>query len=299
MEQNNSNSDKQIDMSFKKRMLKLLLYISLLAVPICIFNFVKPVKLAFFDAGKAIEGLGWPGALIIIVIMAVVVPLGLPYIFCEMTVALLYSNYWIAVLICITAKMIGTTLCYVTGRTGLKPKIMYILKEQKLYNVYLALEQLVEENPLKYYCLFRGLGIPLFLKNFALAFPKKITFPLYFFAMIPFSLAYSMIQILIFRQFKDFLECVDEYNTEKIIYAVLLGVLSVGLAGYVLWQIKKRMAIMAIKKLDPSIVNVEILNDNVRESEKALETESEKDSEKEVIEKDSEEGSEKSSQGSP
>ena len=156
---------------------KLYTYALFILSSVIIFNFIPKARNSIVTFGEYIDSWTWIGPLLLIGFLGcIVIPIGLPYLIFESTLALLYGSFIFPFLIAVISKFIGCSISFWIARSCLKQKFESWLSNDKIYE---SVEKLINNSPWKFSCLFRVILMPYMIKNYGLALPSTMNYFIY------------------------------------------------------------------------------------------------------------------------
>jgi len=157
----------------------------------------------------------------------------------ESVLAWVIPNFWRVFLIANLSKLLGCSMCYYFARYLWHD---YFLDLVHTWRVFIGIEKLLKRNPLKFSFLLRCALMPYVVKNYGLAIPKSVTFPVYISAATLSGLILTALHVGMVRQTVIVGEALtaDDYNkSEGSIFTILFFVVSIAiLIGMVLYTKK-------------------------------------------------------------
>ena len=216
---------------------------------VILVNFCAPVRDLFSSIGEGIISVGWIGPLLMILFNGlIVIPLALPYLIFELTIALSIPVFFEAMCISIAGKMIGCTVSYIIAKFALRKRIHEYFRDMTLYK---AIDYVMEAKPIRFSIILRIAMMPLFLKNYGLALPNTVDFKIYTLCAFITSIPTTAINMYLLRQAGDLVGFFDSSKTggERTV-SLMLITFSLGVYVYVFLYTRKVMK--ELKALDKS-----------------------------------------------
>jgi len=229
---------------FKNNWKKLLYFCSILSL-ILFFNLYPPAKQAIVSLGEHFQNQGILGDFMIILLLGgLIIPLSLPYMLLEATIALIIPSFWKPFALAICSKVLGCSVCFVLIRYCFKDYASNICSQYKLYR---GIERLLQRNPLKFSLVLRFIFLPYVVKNYGLALPDCINYYVYITAAFITGIVQSTIHILIVQQTKNAVSGTEESSSLLSIALFVFGICSI---GYVVYYTRKTMKEMEADELN-------------------------------------------------
>jgi len=161
----------------------------------------SPAKQFLITLGQEIEGWGWGGNIVMVLVLGlIIIPLALPYFLVETTLAIIIPGFWLPFSIAVASKTIGCSLCYLGGKTYLRKFLQDALNGNRIYK---GVNIMLQTNPWKFSFIFRLSLLPYFVKNYGLAVPQCITFSTFIVSAMTTGALVSGINIHVVQNVRD------------------------------------------------------------------------------------------------
>ena len=235
---------------------KIKLYIIITIIMIIFIQSYPPFKKNLEEFIKTIENLGWYGSICSAIFIGVlIIPLALPFYLVESTLAFTLPTFWQPFFIGLTSKFIGCSICFILARRFVRKIIIDSFSSNMIYR---GITVMLTREPWKFSFIFRIILLPYFIKNYGLALPKQVTYPMYIVPAIVTGALLTAINVNLTQTMRNIYEYNAKDSTDISIFNMILTVFAVGMMIYVIRYTYKVVKNIEAEEGNTSFIELEL-----------------------------------------